>query len=132
MQYSHNKIQKMLKPIFEYMKQEHPNHCKLVIEPFSAQLIYEHQDQIWLSEEFNNKFNTISESVQNLANGPEMQKLKESLFDCCCDLEIAEQQHKDLQELSNEEYLKKYCSTTRQHEGNTITTIYNDCNKEVE
>lgn len=92
MKYSHTEIAKMLEPIFQYMKEVHPTNCKLIIEPFSAQLVYEHQDQMWLSEDFNKKFKSFSKEIQDAANSPEMQKIKEKFFpgitkedvDKCC------------------------------------------------
>lgn len=66
MRYTHDEIQKMLEPIFEYMKAEHPNNCKLVIEPYTASLIYEHQEQMWMSKEFHNKFGILSKDIQEM------------------------------------------------------------------
>lgn len=124
MRYTHDEIQKMLEPIFEYMKAKHSNTCKLIIEPYTASLIYEHQEQTWMSKEFHNKFSILSKDIQEMAKNPEVQKLKEKLFpnlevteedinipdwakDCCCDTQAVEQQLKDLKELSYDNYMKK-------------------------
>lgn len=132
MKYSHEHIQELLKPLFEYMKTEHPNNCKLVIEPFSAQLIYEHQEQIWLSEEFHDKFGLVSKNIEKITNSPEVQKMKDIFFsnadgstlpdwakDCCCDLEAAEQQRKDLETMSYDEYMNKWAKNANAY---SITT----------
>lgn len=125
MKYSHDEIQKMLNPIFEYMKEVHPTNCKLVINALSAELVYEHRDQIWMSETFNKKYDSISKQVQEFAKSPEMQKLKDKLFaginpsaankspmaDYCCDMEAAEQQIKDSQILTYEEYMDKWSTS---------------------
>lgn len=122
MKYSHDEIQKMLDPIFEYMKEVHPTNCKLVINAFSAELIYEHRDQMWMSNDFHDKFGIMSKEIEEMAKSPEMQKLKDKLFagtnpsaadksptaDCCCDKEAAEQQLKDSQDLTYEEYMDKW------------------------
>lgn len=103
----------MLEPLFEYMKAEHPNNCKLVIEPYTAQLIYEHQEQIWMSKKFHNDFGILSKNIQEIIKSPEVQKIKEKLFsdsevteedinkccqspDCCYNIQAAERQLKDL------------------------------------
>lgn len=88
MRYSHDEIQKMLEPLFEYMKTEHPNNCKLVIEPYTAQLIYEHQEQIWMSKKFHNDFDILSKNIQEIVKSPEVQKIKEKLFS---DSEVTEE-----------------------------------------
>lgn len=151
MRYTHDEIQKMLEPIFEYMKAEHPNNCKLVIEPYTAQLVYEHQEQMWMSNEFHNKFGILSKDIQEMAKSPEVQKLKEKLFpdseiteedidncrrvpdwakDCCCDIQAAEQQLKDLKELSYDDYMKKW-DANRLTEINKFCSVTCDDNKDT-
>ena len=52
--YDHEKIQKLLDPIFEMMEQEYPNNAKLVINSFAAEIIYEHTEMCFLKN--NGKF----------------------------------------------------------------------------
>lgn len=46
--YDYEKIKKLLDPIFEMMEQEYPNNAKLIIDSFSAEIIYEHAEMVFL------------------------------------------------------------------------------------
>ena len=49
--YNREKIDKLLQPLMTMMQEEFPNNCKLVIEPYFSQIIYEHQEMIFPSDE---------------------------------------------------------------------------------
>ncbi len=46
--YTYEKIQELLNPIFEMMEKEYPNNAKLVIDRFWAKIVYEHTEMAFL------------------------------------------------------------------------------------
>lgn len=78
----HEKLAELLKPIFDFMQQEYPKNAKLVIEPYSAQIIYEHQEDIWLSKKFDEDYKGFSNKMKTLAEDP---TIKELLREFCKD-----------------------------------------------
>lgn len=48
--YDYEKIQKLVDPIIEMMKEEYPNNTKMVITSFGAEIIYEHTEMIFLNK----------------------------------------------------------------------------------
>jgi hypothetical protein len=49
--YDFNKIDKLLQPLMTMMQEEFPNNCKLIIEPYFARIVYEHDEMIFSSDE---------------------------------------------------------------------------------
>lgn len=49
--YDFNKIDKMLQPLMTMMQEEFPNNCKLIVEPYFARIVYEHDEMIFQSDE---------------------------------------------------------------------------------
>ena len=49
--YNFNKIDKLLQPLMTMMQEEFPINCKLIIEPYFARIVYEHDEMIFQSEE---------------------------------------------------------------------------------
>lgn len=49
--YNKDKIDKMLQPLMTMMQEEFPNNCKLIIEPYFARIVYEHDEMIFQSDE---------------------------------------------------------------------------------
>lgn len=49
--YNRDKIDKMLQPLMTMMQEEFPNNCKLIIEPYFARIVYEHDEMIFSSDE---------------------------------------------------------------------------------
>ena len=49
--YNIDKIDKMLKPLMTMMQEEFPNNCKLIVEPYFARIVYEHDEMIFQSDE---------------------------------------------------------------------------------
>jgi hypothetical protein len=41
----------MLQPLMTMMQEEFPNNCKLIIEPYFARIVYEHDEMIFSSDE---------------------------------------------------------------------------------
>ena len=52
--YNRDKIDKMLQPLMTMMQEEFPNNCKLIVEPYFASIVYEHDEMIFSSEEMKN------------------------------------------------------------------------------
>lgn len=73
--YDHDKFAELLNPIFDFMQQEYPKNAKLVIEPYSAQIIYEHQEDIWLSKKFDEDYKNFSNKMKTLAEDPTIKEL---------------------------------------------------------
>lgn len=55
--YNKDKIDKMLQPIMTMMQEEFPNNCKLIIEPYFARIVYEHDEMIFQSDEMKKPLN---------------------------------------------------------------------------
>lgn len=49
--YNRDKVDKMLQPLMTMMQEEFPNNCKLIIEPYFARIVYEHDEMIFSSDE---------------------------------------------------------------------------------
>lgn len=49
--YNRDEIDKMLQPLMTMMQEEFPNNCKLIIEPYFASIVYEHDEFIFSSDE---------------------------------------------------------------------------------
>ena len=49
--YNRDTIDKMLQPHMTMMQEEFPNNCKLIIEPYFARIVYEHDEMIFQSDE---------------------------------------------------------------------------------
>ena len=49
--YNRDKIDKMLQPLMTMMQEEFPNNCKLIVEPYFARIVYEHDEMIFSSDE---------------------------------------------------------------------------------
>ncbi len=62
--YNRDKIDKLLQPLMTMMQEEFPNNCKLIIEPYFASIVYEHDEMIFSSDEMKKP---LSETV--FANG---------------------------------------------------------------
>lgn len=71
----HDKLAELLNPIFDFMQQEYPKNAKLVIEPYSAQIIYEHQEDIWLSKKFDEDYKNFSNKMKTLVEDPTIKEL---------------------------------------------------------
>ena len=52
--YNRDKIDKMLQPLMTMMQEEFPNNCKLIVEPYFARIVYEHDEMLFKSEEMKN------------------------------------------------------------------------------
>lgn len=59
--YDFEKIDKLVQPLMEMMSEEFPNNCELHINSRSAEIVYIHQDMIFLKDEFRK---TICETEQ--------------------------------------------------------------------
>ena len=86
--YNRDKIDKMLQPLMAMMQEEFPNNCKLIVEPYFARIVYEHDEMIFQSDEmkkplgetfvgggikdFNEKvFNIVKEEINGMKNKTE-------------------------------------------------------------
>jgi hypothetical protein len=49
--YNYEKIDRLLQPLMKMMQEEFPNNCKLIIEPYFSQIVYEHREMTFQSEE---------------------------------------------------------------------------------
>ena len=49
--YNRDKIDKMLQPLMTMMQEEFPNNCKLIVEPYFAIIVYNHDEMIFQSDE---------------------------------------------------------------------------------
>ena len=49
--YNYEKIDRLLQPLMKMMQEEFPNNCKLIIKPHFAQIIYEHDEMTFSSDE---------------------------------------------------------------------------------
>ena len=49
--YNRDTIDKMLQPLMTMMQEEFPNNCKLIVEPYFARIVYEHDEMIFQSDE---------------------------------------------------------------------------------
>ena len=49
--YNYEKIDKLLQPLMKMMQDEFPNNYKLIIEPYFSQIVYEHREMTFPSDE---------------------------------------------------------------------------------
>ena len=49
--YNRDKIVKMLQPLMAMMQEEFPNNSMIIIEPYFARIVYEHDEMIFSSDE---------------------------------------------------------------------------------
>ena len=68
--YNRDKIDKFLQPLMTMMQEEFPNNCKLVIEPYFARIVYEHDEMIFQSDETKKTIENfqVSDDLKNLIN----------------------------------------------------------------
>ena len=68
--YDFNKINKLLQPLMAMMQEEFPNNCKLIIEPYFARIVYEHDEMIFQSGETKKTTGNfqVSDDLKNLIN----------------------------------------------------------------
>ena len=68
--YDFNKIDKLLQPLMAMMQEEFPNNCKLIIEPYFARIVYNHDEIIFQSNETKKTIENfqVSDDLKNLIN----------------------------------------------------------------
>lgn len=68
--YNFNKINKLLQPLMTMMREEFPNNCKLIIEPYFARIVYEHDEMIFQSNEMEKSIGNfkVNDDLKNLIN----------------------------------------------------------------
>ena len=68
--YNRDKIDKMLQPLMTMMQEEFPNNCKLIIEPYFARIVYEHDEMIFQSNETKKTIENfqVSDDLKDLIN----------------------------------------------------------------
>lgn len=49
--YNHAKIDELLQPLMKMMQEEFPNGFKLIVEPYFSQIVYEHSEMVFPSDE---------------------------------------------------------------------------------
>jgi hypothetical protein len=49
--YNHQKIDELLQPLMKMMQEEFPNGFKLIVEPYFSQIVYEHSEMVFPSDE---------------------------------------------------------------------------------
>lgn len=49
--YNHQKIDELLQPLMKMMQEEFPNNCKLIVEPYFAQIVHENTEMSFKSNE---------------------------------------------------------------------------------
>ena len=54
--YNRSQIDELLQPLMTMMQEEFPNNCKLIVEPYFARIVYEHDDMIFQSDEMKKPF----------------------------------------------------------------------------
>ena len=68
--YDFIKIYKMIQPLMTMMQEEFPNNCKLIIEPYFARIVYEHDEMIFQSDERKKTIGNfqVSDDLKDLIN----------------------------------------------------------------
>lgn len=68
--YDFNKINKLLQPLMAMMQEEFPNNCKLIVEPYFARIVYEHDEMIFQSNEMEKSIGNfkVNDDLKNLIN----------------------------------------------------------------
>lgn len=54
--YNRQQIDDLLQPLMTMMQEEFPNNCKLIVEPYFARIVYEHDYMVIPSDEMKNPF----------------------------------------------------------------------------
>jgi hypothetical protein len=49
--YNREKIDELLQPLMKMMQEEFPNNCKLIVEPYFAQIVHENTEMSFKSDE---------------------------------------------------------------------------------
>lgn len=49
--YNREKIDELLQPLMKMLQEEFPNNCKLIVEPYFSQIVYEHSEMVFQSDE---------------------------------------------------------------------------------
>ena len=114
--YDFNKIDQLIQPLMAMMQEEFPNNCKLIIEPYFARIVYEHDQMIFQSDErkktienfqvsddlknlINKKISDavsgIAEKEDNIQKGDKMQKIEKNIETVGELIEILKQYPKD-------------------------------------
>ncbi len=85
--YNRAQIDELLQPLMTMMQEEFPNNCKLIVEPYFARIVYEHDDMIFQSDEmkkpfretkFANQQDSFLKSVLEVAMESTKQEITES------------------------------------------------------
>ena len=68
--YDFNKINKLLQPLMTIMREEFPNNCKLIVEPYFARIVYEHDEMIFQRDKMKKTIGNfqVSDDLNNLIN----------------------------------------------------------------
>ena len=72
--YNHQKIDELLQPLMTMMLEEFPNNCKLIVEPYFASIVYEHDEMIFSSDKMKKPLNEtfvgegIKDFIQTMAD----------------------------------------------------------------
>ena len=68
--YDFNKIDQLIQPLMTMMQEEFPNNCKLIIEPYFARIVYNHDEMIFQSNETKKTIENFpaSDALKNLVN----------------------------------------------------------------
>ena len=68
--YDFNKIDQLIQPLMTMMQEEFPNNCKLIIEPYFARIVYDHDEMIFQSNETKKTIENFqaSDDLKNLVN----------------------------------------------------------------
>lgn len=48
--HNYETIKRLLQPVMDFMAEEYPNDCKLIVEPNFAQIVYNHTDMTFISD----------------------------------------------------------------------------------
>ena len=114
--YNRDKIDKMLQPLMTMMQEEFPNNCKLIIEPYFARIVYNHDEMIFQSKDVKNTIENfqvsadlknlikqkiddavsgVAEKEDNIQKGDKMQKIEKNIETVGELIEILKQYPKD-------------------------------------
>ena len=64
--YNREKIDELLQPLMKMMQEEFPNNCKLIVEPYFSQIVYEHSEMVFPSDEMKKPLGETN-SMKNFA-----------------------------------------------------------------
>lgn len=65
--YNRQQIDDLLQPIMTMMQEEFPNNCKLIVEPYFARIVFEHDYMVIPSNEMKKPFSETK--LANTENG---------------------------------------------------------------